>query len=125
MTTRADPLLTPGVLVAGITAADLAVPGYSKRTRPSRWVSARMKVAAMRRYRLSLLHLRRYTGDHLIPIECGGHPTDPLNYWPQLKAEAVTKDGLENDLHHRILRGETSIEDAAAMMRREWAPVEG
>jgi hypothetical protein len=110
MVQKANPALTPGTLAPGITVEILREPGYSKRVRPGRLASAAMKVKAF----------RRYTGDHLIPIECGGAPADPLNYWPQPKAEALLKDRLENALRRQVISGTVTIERAAEMMRDAW-----
>lgn len=123
---KADPVLTPGVLVAGITVTELAEPGYSKRTRPGRWASAKMKLATLKAYgiRRTPANLLRYTFDHLIAIENGGHPSDPGNHWPQPKAEAKLKDVQENELHRGLLAGRYSIEFAAAMVRWSWVAEE-
>lgn len=120
MVQKADPVLTPGTLAPGVTVEILRQPGYAKRVRPGRWASLAMKTKALRRYGIHLTEFRHYTGDHLIPIECGGAPADPLNYWPQPKAEAVLKDRLENALHRQIISGTLTIETAADMMRASW-----
>jgi hypothetical protein len=120
MVQKANPALTPGTLAPGITVEILREPGYSKRVRPGRLASAAMKVKAFRRYGIHLTEFRHYTGDHLIPIECGGAPADPLNYWPQPKAEALLKDRLENALRRQVISGTVTIERAAEMMRDAW-----
>lgn len=120
MVQKADPILTPGTLVPGISVDLLRVPGYAKKARPGRWASARMKSATMKRYGLSRLLFRQYTFDHLIAIENGGAPADPLNHWPQPKAEAVLKDRQESALHRQIISGTLTIETAADMVRASW-----
>ncbi len=43
-----------------------------------------------------------YEEDHMLPLELGGHPTDPANLWPQSwdgENGAHAKDKLENKLH--------------------------
>ncbi len=124
MTAKADPVLTPGVLVEGITVIQLAQPGYSKNARPGRWVSAKMKLATMKVYgiRRTPLNLLRYTMDHLIAIENGGDGFALANVWPQPKAEAKLKDKQENALHRELLAAgrHSSIEAAAAIVRQSW-----
>lgn len=120
MVQKANPALTPGTLVPGITVEILRQPGYAKRVRPGRWASARMKWATMKRYGISRLLFRHYTFDHLIAIENGGAPADPLNHWPQPVAEALLKDRLENALHRQIISGEVTIPAAADLVRASW-----
>ncbi len=122
MTRKADPVLTPGVLVDGITVEQIAQPGYAKRTRPGRWQSAKMKLATMKAYgiRRTPANLMRYTFDHFYAIENGGHPSDPHNHWPQPKAEAKTKDLQENLLHGGLLAGRFNIEYAASLTSQAW-----
>lgn len=115
---RAD--LTPGVLVDGVTVETLREPRYAESVRPGRWQSARLKVQAMKRYGISYLLVHRYVLDHLIPLEAGGHPTDPGNLWPQPKAESHLKDADEASARLRIFTGLNTIESAADWMRARW-----
>ena len=50
-------------------------------------------------------------GDERI-IECGGHPIDPRNLWPEPYPRASAVDAIENDLNHSVCSGDLSLERA-------------
>jgi len=43
-----------------------------------------------------------YEEDHFIPLELGGHPTDPRNLWPQPIEQAHHKDQWELALNRAV-----------------------
>jgi len=62
--------------------------------------------------------------DHLISLELGGS-NDIENLWPQTydRAErwnAHVKDRLENELHRRVCSGRMALEEAQAMIAKDW-----
>src|SRR5262249_17156063 len=111
---------TPGALRPGVTLQQVLTPGYSRRVRPSRAVSFVLKLSALRRYRYPVTSIRQYTLDHLIPLECGGHPTPAANLLPELVAEAKVKDIDENAEHAALAAGTTTIEACAAWFVEKW-----
>lgn len=64
-----------------------------------------------------------YEEDHLIPLELGGHPTDPNNLWAQPwagKLGAHTKDKLENRLHDLVCAHKMVLKAAQDCIRVDW-----
>lgn len=60
--------------------------------------------------------------DHMIPLELGGHPTDPNNLWPQAwlgEWGAHKKDVLENKLHRLVCANKLSLDKAQSCIR-DW-----
>ena len=56
-----------------------------------------------------------YELDHFIPLELGGHPSDPGNLWPQLwtgTCGAHAKDVVENRLHRAVCAGTMTLAEA-------------
>jgi hypothetical protein len=69
-----------------------------------------------------------YEEDHLIPLEVGGHPTDPKNLWPEpynVPNGARQKDKVENLLHSRVCSGQMTLADAQNLIGSNWEAVEG
>jgi hypothetical protein len=50
-----------------------------------------------------------YEEDHFIPLELGGHPTDPRNLWPQPIEQAKRKDRLELSLNRAVCAGRMTL----------------
>jgi len=50
---------------------------------PSRYTN-NLKKQGIKDYRYKEKRLAEYEEDHLIPLQLGGHPTDPKNLWPEL-----------------------------------------
>src|SRR6266508_4829814 len=79
---HADPVRTPGVLNPDVTQATInatiCVKGWTKTIRPPTSYTNKLKQKQMRQYHESG-GPSRYEEDHLIPLELGGHPTNPKN----------------------------------------------
>ncbi len=110
--------LTPGETFAGVTAAEVCVPGYARRVR---FVPVAEMRAVDREY-----HVRYVRGesaiDHLIPLELGGD-NGIRNLWPQPYGGAWSagrKDELENELHDRVCSGALALEEAQRIIVRDW-----
>ena len=86
-----------------------------------------------REYGIAHALWRKYTVDHLIPLELGGRAygmmhgaADLRNVWPEPKAEAAQKDAVENALHRAVCyrrgyRGiHLSLSAAEAAIARDW-----
>jgi hypothetical protein len=111
----ANPVLTPGATDPRVTndnvALTICLRGY---TRTFRNVPSVVKGAIYSEYGIPRGERHRYVIDHLIPLEVGGS-NDIKNLWAQPKSgvqSADAKDRVENDLHHRVCAGLTSLESA-------------
>jgi hypothetical protein len=86
--------LTPGAVVrAGVTT--ICRTGYSRSVRPTGETWYQLKRAAFLRYGYPRL-ISGLVGDHLVPIEIGGAPTDLRNIWPEALNDALKKDVVED-----------------------------
>lgn len=122
-----DPTCTPGLADPRVTQANvlatICVSGYTTRVRPpSRYTDA-LKTQQIKAYGYSDTRLADYEEDHLIPLELGGHPTDPRNLWPEPRAGdhgAAMKDRLENSLHAMVCSGAMTLVAAQAAIATDW-----
>lgn len=118
-----DPNLTPGQADPTKTAEILCAKGYTtKHVRPTSSYTTRLK-----KYQMEDQGLKGnpgdYEEDHLISLELGGDPINPLNLWPQpWKPEpgAKAKDALENRLHKMVCAGQISLEQAQKEIALNW-----
>jgi len=89
----------------------ICVRGWTKTVRPPRAYTDQLK-----RRQITARHLPgpvgAYEEDHLIPLELGGHPTDPTNLWPQPWDQAKRKDTWELSLNRAVCAGRMSLADA-------------
>ena len=121
---RAAPLLpnaslTPGATLP-VTAADLSVPGYTKRVRN---VPQAVKEKVFAEYGITSRAPREYEVDHLISLELGGS-NSIRNLWPQSyltqPRNAHVKDRLENKLHALVVSGQLDLPTAQRMIATDW-----
>jgi hypothetical protein len=111
----ADSVLTPGVLNAAVTQANIRSTicrrGWTRTVRPSTEYTNALKRKQMRAY-----HEHgppsAFQEDHLISLELGGDPTDPRNLWPEPYPRASEVDRLENELNAQVCSGALSLWDA-------------
>lgn len=125
---QADPICTPGVADPRVTQANIettiCVSGYTAKVRPSTSYTNALKVEQIKQYGYTDTDPADYEEDHLIPLELGGHPTDPKNLWPEPRsgdAGATKKDGVENALHNRVCVGLITLAAARAAISTNWA----
>jgi hypothetical protein len=105
----------PGAYNPGVTQANIdrtiCVRGWTKTVRPPYEYTEQLK-----REQIRTRHLPggvgAYQEDHFIPLELGGHPTDPNNLWPQPRDQAERKDRWELRLNHAVCSGRMSLADA-------------
>jgi hypothetical protein len=123
-----DPVCTPGVVDSRVTQDNIyttiCVRGYTKTVRPPASYTHDLKVRQIAEYGYADRSLASYEEDHLIPLELGGHPTDPKNLWPQPRAgeyPAAKKDLVENALHARVCAGAMTLAAAQAAISTNWA----
>ncbi len=122
-----DPICTPGFADPRVrqdnVLTTICVSGYTKRVRPSSRYTDALKIQQIKAYGYSDTNLADYEEDHLIPLELGGHPTDPRNLWPEPRAGdhgAAIKDRLENSLHVRVCSGAMTLGAAQAAIATDW-----
>jgi hypothetical protein len=121
-----DPAATPGAhdpLVKRSTIhATIGVPGWTATVRPPTSYTNALKRNKMVEYGLDGSP-DDYELDHLIPLCCGGHPTDERNLWPQPRAGmfgARTKDLTEVAAQHAVLNDVMSLEYAQISFATNW-----
>ena len=111
--------LTPGATLP-VTAADLSVPGYTKRVRN---VPQAVKERVFASYGITHRMPREYEVDHLISLELGGS-NSIRNLWPQSYLtqpwNAHGKDRLENKLHALVVSGQLDLPTAQRMIATDW-----
>lgn len=122
-----DPKCTPGLADSRVTQDNIhttiCVSGYTAKVRPSSLYTRLLKQKQIKEYGYTDTDLADYEEDHLIPLELGGHPTDPLNLWPEPLAGptgALKKDGLENSLHSKVCSDLMSLAAAQATIAANW-----
>lgn len=121
-----NPVITPGAVRAGVTAADLCPVAHTPALRN---VSESEKRAVYRAYGMSGPH-QGYCNtkegceiDHLQSLEIAG-ANDIANLWPQ-KYDGTTwnahvKDRYENFLHAQICAGKMTLQEAQDQIRTDW-----
>jgi hypothetical protein len=114
-----DSTKTPGATLE-VTAADICVPGYSKKVRN---VPAAVKRQAYALYDVRTHEPGEYEVDHLISLELGGS-NSIRNLWPQSFRtqpwNAYVKDALENELHRRVCAGAMDLAKAQQVIAHNW-----
>jgi hypothetical protein len=125
-----DPACTPGVADARVTQGDIfttiCVAGYTTKVRPPSSYTNALKAQQIKAYGYSDISLGDYEEDHLIPLELGGHPTDPRNLWPEPLSGAYPaskKDGVENSLHSRVCAGLMTLAAARIAIATNWESI--
>lgn len=120
--TEPDPACTPGATSPAVTQANIhttiCVSGYTATVRPPVAFTNKLKLQQMTRYGVGGQATHGFEEDHLIPLEAGGSPTDPLNLWPE--PNAARKDHLENRLHSMICAGQMQLADAQHQIATDW-----
>ena len=122
-----DPICTPGVADPRVTQdtirTTICVTGYTKTVRPSSSYTDALKVQQIKAYGYADTSVGDYEEDHLIPLELGGHPSDPKNLWPEPRSgtySATKKDGVENSLHNKVCAGVMTLRAAQASIAMNW-----
>ena len=118
-----DPVRTPGETYPEITQSNIGDTICNRRwstksIRPPVSYTTHLKVEQIREYGYADHSLRDYEEDHFIPLELGGHPTDPKNLWPEPFDTSIPdggahfKDKVENYLHAQVCSGSMTLEEA-------------
>jgi hypothetical protein len=126
---RAD--ITPGAANPDVTqdsvAQTICNPHWStKSIRPREEYTNRLKHQQLAQYSDTDTDPHDYEEDHLIPLELGGHPSDPKNLWPEPYQSSIQdggahdKDKVENYLHNQVCLGRISLADAQREIATDW-----
>jgi hypothetical protein len=122
-----DRVCTPGVVDPRVTqdniSTTICVRGYTKTVRPPESYTHDLKIRQIVQYGYADTNLADYEEDHLIPLELGGHPTDPKNLWPQPRSgnhPAAVKDEVENSLHAKVCAGAMTLAAAQKAIATNW-----
>lgn len=110
---------TPGAVDGGLTLAQLCPVAHTDTVRPPSSYTSRLKVQQMRSYGFTD-PVSAHEEDHLIPLELGGSPRDPLNLWPAPGASPNEKDRVENAAHVAVCQGRLSLPEAQHRMASYW-----
>jgi len=110
----------PGALNPQVTQASIASticrPGWTRTIRPPASYTNALKLKQLKER-----HMPEQPAevelDHFIPLELGGHPTNPLNLWPELWAQARIKDKWENTLNRAVCALRLSLKTAQEKIR--------
>jgi hypothetical protein len=103
----------------------ICVSGYTATVRPPSSYTDKLKSGQLNdpKYRYKDHVMADYEEDHLVPLELGGHPTDPKNLWPELYAGvngARVKDQLEDRLKRLVCSGMVTLQEAQAAISTNW-----
>lgn len=91
--------------------------GYTATIRPPENITNKLKGKQVNRgYNYPDKNLRNYEEDHVISLELGGNPTNPVNLFPEPHQFSVPDDKLENDLHKQVCAGDISLADAQSQI---------
>jgi hypothetical protein len=117
-----DPVCTPGAVNPAVTPATLAdticKAGWTATIRPPTSVSSRIKRDSEAAYGLPAGTPGEL--DHLISLELGGAPGDPLNLWVQPGPVPNAKDSVEGKLRAAVCAGTVSLGDAQQAIVTDW-----
>ena len=119
-----DPVCTPGAVDPSVTGENIRMTicarGYTRRVRPPASYTNPLKVQQIREYGFGDTRVADYEEDHLIPLELGGHPTDPHNLWPEPGRSPNPKDSVEGQLRRLVCEGRMSLVEAQTRIRVNW-----
>jgi len=119
-----DLACTPGATNPAVTPATISTTicksGWTATVRPPSSYTSPLERAQIVRYRYADTDATHYEEDHLVPLEVGGAPRDPLNLWPESYASAHQKDQVENAAHAAICAGKLPLATAQAGFQSDW-----
>ena len=121
----------PGKINPAITQANISQnicnPSWStKSERPPSSYTSNLKAKQLKQLGYADQNPADYEEDHLISLELGGNPTDPMNLWPEpYKASipdggAKSKDTVENYLHSEVCAGKLTLQAAQTQIVNDW-----
>jgi hypothetical protein len=121
--------LTPGLVNPNVTQANIrstiCVLGWTKTVRPPVTYTNALKYSQLHSgYNLDGdTNMKNYEEDHIVPLEVGGHPSDPRNLFPEprnIRLSSYLKDQLENQMHRLVCAGQLSLRVAQSVFLTNW-----
>lgn len=115
-------LANPAVTQANIQST-ICIHGYTATIRPTKYYTGKVKRQMLRAQGIPLSKVGRYELDHIIPLEVGGHPSDPRNLQLQLwvgPRNAHMKDRLEGQYHRAVCTGKSMLLAAQDYFTSTW-----
>lgn len=113
-------MLNPAVTQKNI-ATTICKNGWTETIRPPQAYTEKLKRQQMKA--LGYTGLAKYEEDHFIPLEIGGHPTNPINLWPEPwtgKCSAHIKDLAENAGNNAVCKGKITLAQARRTIYANW-----
>jgi hypothetical protein len=122
-----DTLLVPGVDNPAVTQENIretiCVSGWTKTIRPPASYTNALKKQQLADWSYSDTNMKDFEEDHLVPLEVGGHPTDPQNLWPEpygVTWGATAKDKLENFAKREVCSNKMTLDEGRALFKVNW-----
>jgi len=121
--------LTPGAINPAVNQKNIrstiCVSGWTATVRPPVSYTNQLKYSQLHSgYNLNGdLNMKNYEEDHIVPLEVGGHPSSPLNLFPEprnIKFSAYLKDQLENRMHQLVCAGQITLKVGQAVFLTNW-----
>ena len=121
--------ITPGLVNPEVTQANIrstiCVSGWTATVRPPVSYTNALKYSQLHSgYNLDGdMNMKNYEEDHIVPLEVGGHPSDPRNLFPEprnIRNGAFVKDQLENRMHRLVCTGQLTLRKAQAVFLTNW-----
>lgn len=121
--------ITPGLTNPEVTQGDIrstiCVSGWTATVRPPATYTNALKYHQLHSgYNLGGdLNMKHYEEDHIVPLEVGGHPSSPLNLFPEprnIRLGAYLKDQLENRIRELVCSGQLSLKVAQSIFLTNW-----
>lgn len=126
---RPDPRMAPGATNPDVTPETLertiCKRGYTKSIRPPQEYTYKIKKQLIHTLGYAEKRLRFYQLDHTIPLQLGGHPSDPRNLFPiPWRVEGgwsvLAKDDLGDALKVMVCRRSVPLEQAQREIAGDW-----
>lgn len=119
-----DPVCTPGAIDPSVTQDNIdqtiCRSGYTALVRPPVAYTDGLKIMQMERYGVGGQSTKDFEEDHLIALELGGAPSDPLNLWPEPGASPNAKDSVEDKLRRLVCNRQMPLSDAQQRIATNW-----
>lgn len=126
---RPDPRMAPGLTNPDVTPdtldSTICKRGYTKTIRPPQEYTYAIKKERIHALGYAEKRLRFYQLDHTIPLQLGGHPSDPRNLFPiPWKVEGgwsvLAKDDLGDALKVMVCRRLIPLDQAQREISGDW-----
>jgi len=128
-----NPILTPGATNPTVTQANIGTTicksGFTATIRPPSSYTTKLKIQQITQYGYTDTKTASYEEDHLISLELGGDPQNPLNLWPEPYSlptyqghdvGAHGKDTYENWLNAQVCDGKMTLALAQHDIATDW-----